>query len=111
MSPKGSCCDNGRFIFKDCNNWWYNCKEYGLINSETWLLFTSQERFENVNKNQSKISSYSFPVITEHQGRCKYSKRRKKCPIPINCKNWIPNEEDYGMKKVCDEIPKIDKIP
>ncbi len=21
----GSCCDNGRYIFANCGNWWYNC--------------------------------------------------------------------------------------
>ena len=27
VSPKGSCCDSGRFSFADCSSWWYRCEE------------------------------------------------------------------------------------
>jgi hypothetical protein len=36
---RGSCCDDGRFVFADCNTWWYKCKEYGLQNHRVWLRF------------------------------------------------------------------------
>ena len=35
----GSCCDNGRFIFKECGNWWYNCEQWGLQNYTQWVRF------------------------------------------------------------------------
>ena len=89
--PTGSCCDNGRFVFKDCGNWWYNCKQWGLSNFTDWIRFGEK--------------GYSLPLGTEHQGRCKYNNQKIMCDLPSDCHNRVP----LGRKEVCNEIPNVEK--
>eukprot|EP01035_Chromulina_nebulosa_P021774 gene21774-28176_t len=89
--PKGSCCDNGRFVFKDCGGWWYNCERWGLSNYTTWIRFGKY--------------GWTLPLATEHQGRCNYSPERITCPLPDNCQSRIPKNE----ASFCKEIPNIEK--
>ena len=65
---KGSCCDNGRFIFRSCKNFWYMCKQWGLNNYTTWLRYGED--------------GYPMPTGTTHQARCSYSPDRRLCPVP-----------------------------
>jgi len=53
--PLGSCCDDGRFMFAPCGNWWYNCPEWGLRNFTDWM------RFGDV--------GFTLPTGTEHAAR------------------------------------------
>ena len=89
--PIGSCCDNGRFIFKDCGNWWYNCENWGLQNYTQWIQFGS--------------NGFTMPLGTEHKGRCQYSSDKITCPLPKDCSRKLPKIET----EICQEIPNIEK--
>jgi len=89
--PLGSCCDDGRFYFAPCGNWWYNCPEWGLRNFTDWMRFGTQ--------------GYSLPTGTEHGARCLYSEMRKLCPVPIKCPARVPNND----KEICPEVPRAEK--
>ncbi len=73
VEPRGSCCDDGRFVFPDCGNWWYNCPFFGLHQAETWVQF---------NEPNQKYGSYAYPLMTEHKAKCKYSTTKQLCPVP-----------------------------
>ncbi len=90
---KGTCCDNGRFIFRNCGNWWYNCESYGLSDIKTWV----------------KIGDYGFPfpLATAHKGQCLYSPERIKCNVDKDCLTPIPET----TSEICKEIPNIVKRP
>jgi len=92
ISPRGSCCDDGRFVFSSCDNWWYRCPDYGLHNYSSWIRFGH--------------SGFSMPQGTEHQAKCKYSKKRISCPKPATCSNIIPRES----KEICEEMPFVVKV-
>jgi hypothetical protein len=88
----GSCCDDGRYVFQNCNNWWYNCPKYGLSNLTTFLRF----------------GAHGFTMaITEHMGRCKHSKHRKTCDFDPGCteKNRYAPASPQDM---CRELPSIE---
>lgn len=109
LFPSGSCCDDGRFMFRDCKNWWYNCEEYGLKDSEKWLLLTNSEIKKSSSGNPlSSVKSFSIPTITEHKGKCKYSETRQLCPIPKSCKQRVP-DEDGGVPVLKVETVKDSK--
>ena len=84
---KGSCCDNGRFIFKDCGSWWYNCENWGASNYTTWIQYSEY--------------GFSMPLGTEHKGRCQYFPEKRTCPIPEDCSKRSPKTR----QEVCQEIP------
>lgn len=56
--PIGSCCDNSRFNFKECGNWWYYCEKLNLKNHTVWLKYSSD--------------GFTMPLSTEHQRICSY---------------------------------------
>ena len=88
--PLGSCCDDGRFIFADCKNWWYNCKEWGVRNYTDWIRFG--------------IKGYTQMTGSEHAARCKYSDTKQLCPAPKNCASRVPMSD----KEVCGEVPNLE---
>ena len=88
--PLGSCCDNGRFYFAPCGNWWYNCPDWGLRNYTDWIRFGDK--------------GYTLPTGTEHAARCVYSEMRKLCPKPINCKARVPKSD----AEVCGEVSNVE---
>ena len=83
---RGSCCDNGRFNFKDCGNWWYNCHDFGLRNFTTWLKFGH--------------NGFTMPAGTEHKGRCSYSIHRIQCPGDSGSCSGSPRLESDICKEV-----------
>lgn len=87
----GSCCDDGRYAFKDCGNWWYNCHEYGLADLKTWLRF---------GKNGFTMS------LTEHKGRCAYSPVRVRCAVPVEC-SYENSEHPADISLICREVPSV----
>ena len=91
LSPRGSCCDNGRYVFKDCGNWWYNCEDYGLQNF-TWIRFGSD--------------AFTLPLGTEHQAKCSYNKTSTICPLPASCDRRIPRT----VKEICPEYPIVEFV-
>jgi len=93
--PKGSCCDNGRFDFRDCGNWWYYCPNYGLANFTTWIRFGEH--------------GFTLPLGTEHRARCLYSRQRKTCSLPTGCKYRVPRQ-GAAPDGVCGEMPSVSRI-
>jgi len=91
--PLGSCCDDGRFYFANCGNWWYNCPNWGLRNFSSWVRFGE--------------FGYTLPTGTEHGARCAYSQARKLCPVPVPCGARVPKRDN----DVCDEIDNVDGVP
>eukprot|EP01034_Spumella_vulgaris_P025887 gene25887-32394_t len=98
----GSCCDNGRYKFADCGNWWYNCKQHGKINLHYWLQFDK--------------TGLTMPLSTEHMGNCVYSPTKQLCSVPGECKyRTLP---DFGPGKLapegrdyfCGEMPLVQQI-
>jgi len=92
---RGSCCDDGRFIFNNCKNWWYNCQEWGLTNYTKWVRFGE--------------SGYPMPFGSEHQAKCSYSPTKVLCPVPKTCKSRFPYRKEDATTfwyEACDEIPK-----
>lgn len=80
----------GRFKFPDCDTWWYDCeKGWGINNLTTWYRHGK--------------TGFTMPTVTEHSGRCNYSKERILCDIPSDCKHRIPLQ----LNQVCTEIPLI----
>ena len=67
-SPTGSCCDDGRYIFKQCKAWWwYMCHRdqgynYGAVNYTTWLRF-GRNGFTFPTGKSSSSSSSSSPFF------------------------------------------------
>ena len=89
--PLGSCCDDGRFYFKPCGNWWYNCPAWGLRNFTDWVRFGSK--------------GYTLPTGTEHAARCLYSEARKLCPVPRSgCAMRVPKSD----ADICKEVPRVE---
>lgn len=87
----GSCCDDGKFVFKECGNFWYNCQMSGLVDIKTWIRF---------GKNGLTMS------LTEHKGRCVYSSERQLCAIPTECS--IENSiNPASISEICREVPSI----
>ena len=81
VDPIGSCCDNGRIEFRDCGNFWWYCKEWGVKNFTKWIQFGK--------------TGLTMPISTEHQATCHYSKTITQCPLPMNCTIRIPiNKKD-----------------
>jgi hypothetical protein len=91
-APKGSCCDDGRFKFKDCGNWWYNCAEYGLQDYKTWIRFGKD--------------GFTLPLGTEHQAKCKYSSSKVVCPVPEQCDRSRLDD----IRDICKELPIVQSI-
>jgi hypothetical protein len=89
--PVGSCCDDGRFRFADCKNWWYNCPSWGIRNYTTWVRFGK--------------SGLPFPAGSEHQARCSYSPTKRLCEVPVGC---VRHERPTKVEDVCGEIPKVE---
>jgi hypothetical protein len=92
--PRGSCCDDGRFDFKDCGNWWYYCPRWGLANFSTWIRFGEH--------------GFTLPLGTEHRGRCAYSRQRRTCSLPPSCPERVPQSTD--ARGVCGEVPHVDRV-
>jgi len=93
---EASCCDNGRLVIHPCKPfWWYQCPNWGLVDVNIWLKFGK--------------NGYTTPSATAHKGLCTYSKTRKLCKLPIDCKNRIPKRDlikKYSLvKDVCSEYP------
>lgn len=88
--PLGSCCDDGRFVFSDCKNWWYNCQGWGLRNYTDWIRFGSH--------------GYTQPTGSEHAARCRYTEFRQLCPAPRGCASRVPLSD----REVCGEMPNIE---
>lgn len=94
----GSCCDNGRYRFKDCGTWWYICPNWGLRDHKTWLKFGRY--------------GLSMPLSTEHQATCEYRKERTQCDIPKDCTSRIPLWKGKDTNPdTCLEIPIIRARP
>lgn len=89
--PLGSCCDNGRFYFANCGNWWYNCEHWGLRNFTDWIRFGEY--------------GYTLPLGSEHGARCTYSEARKLCPVPLHCQARVPSRAD----EICGEVPNVER--
>lgn len=90
--PRGSCCDDGRYDFADCGIWWHGCKLYGLHNYSDWIRFGKD--------------GFTMPLGTEHQAKCRYSDRKRLCPMPKTCRKRIP----LDATEVCDEIPELIRV-
>lgn len=84
---RGSCCDDGRWIFPSCGNMWYNCQEFGLINMTEWIKFGTY--------------GVTMALTTEHLGRCKYYEKQVTCPIPPDCKT---STAISSFKELCLEL-------
>jgi hypothetical protein len=89
---RGSCCDDGRYLFKECGNWWYNCQTYGLRNLTNFLRFGA---------NGFTMS------LTEHMGRCVYSPTRRTCERPIECSQQM-SARPQSVKELCREVPSVE---
>ncbi len=98
-SSKGSCCDNGRFVFKPCHNFWYYCNQWGLSNySSCWIRHGED--------------GFTFPCGSAHQSKCDYSSEKRLCPIPDSCngeRGVITIDDTVNNGKIlCTEIPNIE---
>lgn len=100
----GSCCDDGRFVFQPCDNFWYYCHEWGLLNySSCWM--------------QHGAGSFTFPCGTAHQARCEYFSERTLCPSPSSCASAVvtsstsPVVADIISPSVSDLIQKQEYCP
>lgn len=91
--PKGSCCDDGRFVFGNCGNWWYNCPSYGLQNYTTWARFGDD--------------GFTIPLATPHSAKCIYHSKKRKCPKPLTCKRKNPRHR----LQLCGEMGNNVTIP
>lgn len=91
VSTVGSCCDDGRMIFKSCGNHWYNCQESGIADIKTWMRF---------GKNGFTMS------LTEHKGRCQYTPDRQVCALPPDCTR---ENSDFpqDFKSICREVASV----
>ena len=89
---RGSCCDDGRFIFKECGNWWYNCQTYGLRNLTSFFRFGT---------NGFTMS------LTEHMGRCVYSPSRRACELPADCSEQR-SQRPQSAAEMCREVPSVE---
>jgi hypothetical protein len=88
----GSCCDNARFAFRDCGNWWYYCQQWGVKNHTVWLQYGS--------------NGFTMPLSTEHQGICSYSPNQILCPLPAvspTCDGRTKNHR-YNTSALCGEV-------
>ena len=94
----GSCCDHGRYQFADCGGWWYNCRDWGLKNHDTWIKFGKH--------------GLTMPLSTEHQATCKYSSSKIQCPLPKDCKSRVPlwKSKTESPLDICQEFPIIRKV-
>lgn len=89
LEPIGSCCDNARFDFPDCGNWWYYCQKWGIINHTVWLQYSPD--------------GFTMPLSTEHQGICSYSPNQRLCELPKSrCDGKIKNR--YNTSLLCGEV-------
>jgi hypothetical protein len=85
----GSCCDNARFDFPDCGNWWYYCQQWGLKNHTVWL--------------QYGLHGFTMPLSTEHQGICSYSPNQVLCELPkLHCEGRHKNRHNTSL--LCGEV-------
>lgn len=78
QESQGSCCDNGRYYFSNCGNWWYHCPLWGLSNFSQSIWFRFGE------------NGVAMPPITVHQGTCSYTTERILCALPDGCSHRIP---------------------
>jgi hypothetical protein len=88
---RGSCCDDGRYVFAPCGNWWYNCPNWGLANYTQWIRFSR--------------AGFTMPTGSEHGAKCTYSPEKRVCPRPQECKRRVPVQ----FPDICDEIPTIER--
>jgi len=61
----------------------------------------------------SSPSSFSYPMITEHQAKCEYSSERRLCPKPVECQEFSVGDRvrmPHKLAGYCDEIPKQEKV-
>eukprot|EP01034_Spumella_vulgaris_P025124 gene25124-31543_t len=72
----GSCCDNGRYLFKDCGSWWYNCPLWGKVNLHHWIQFDR--------------TGLTMPLATEHQ--CHY----RAPPVVVSTTYEVVNEVEVS---------------
>jgi hypothetical protein len=84
-SASGSCCDDGRYIFPQCFDWWYFCS---LQNVSSWIKFTEH--------------GLSMPLVTEHKAKCTYSPQQRVCNQPPDCSVRVPIGWDKST--VCGEM-------
>jgi hypothetical protein len=97
---EGSCCDDGRFVFKSCSGgFWYRCHEYGLRNyTHKWIMYGR--------------NGYPMPTGSTHQAKCVYSHTKRLCPLPTTeCieSYRFPLPENDPARRVCKELPIIRK--
>lgn len=90
IAATGSCCDHGRFVFRECGTqWWWNCAQWGLVNYSNWIKFGK--------------FGFTMPLGTEHQARCTFSEMEITCPSTTNC---TPSDG-----RNCVESPVIEIVP
>ncbi len=89
----GSCCDSGRFVFSNCENFWYYCPNWGLRNySACWI--------------RHGHDGLTFPCGSVHQARCEFFKEKIECPKPENCESmFLTGSADT----YCSELSIIEK--
>lgn len=96
----GSCCDNGRYKFAECGNWWYWCPKWGTLSLHYWMQFDK--------------TGLTMPMITEHQANCVYSPQRQLCTVPAECKyRTLPRlgpQEDPQKDYFCHEMPLVQYV-
>ena len=100
-TPRGSCCEYGKFEVEKCRGWWYQCKEWGIKDITPWL----------------KLGNYgfTFPTATEHRGRCVYSPNKRVCEIPATCTQRTPhrvnpNDTMIDVDSVCGPHDVIEML-
>ena len=93
----GSCCDDGRFVFKSCKiGFWHHCKDWGLRNYTTWLRYGP--------------NGVPFPTGSAHQAKCTYYPEKRVCDAPPTCTTRYPSRtknESAAFYKYCSEIDKV----
>ncbi len=86
----GSCCDDGFYRVAPCKGWWYQCREWGVMDMIPWFKFGS--------------TGYTMPPTTEHRRSCSFSSEVRLCPLPSNCHGRKPLRWTNGKRAEKHEV-------
>ncbi len=100
-TPRGSCCEYGKFEVEKCYGWWYQCTQWGIKDITPWLKLGNH--------------GYTFPTATEHRGRCVYSPNKRLCDLPPSCTQRTPhrtkfNITDIDASNLCGPHDVVEKL-
>ena len=97
LDSRGSCCDDGVYRVAPCKGWWYQCKDWGIVDMVPWLKFGA--------------SGFTMPPATEHRRSCSYSSAPRVCPLPALCMLRKPlrgaNGRAAAKRELCGSMPRV----